>query len=273
MYEPYWRLDVKPFENFSDDSFYYPGEAHQGTLLKLRYAIENRRGIAVVSGAAGLGKSLLVRTLFRQLPDEYQPRAHLVFPQLSPTSLLAYLADELDSSSASDQSTDASCQLRRLERCLAENSQRGQHTVIAIDEAHLLHEYAGLETIRLLTNFETDGRPDWTILLVGQPQLLTQLDRAPGLDERMGVKCLLRPLQLEETISYVSHKLTAAGASQMIFTGDALEAVHEHSRGVPRRINRLCDLALLIGFAEELPEIGAAQIEAVADELVTITPE
>jgi general secretion pathway protein A len=144
---------------------------------------------------------------------------------------------------------------------------------VAIDEAHLLADGNALETVRLLLNFEHQGASALTLLLVGQPGLLPALDRMPGLEERMAVKCLLRPLQLEETISYVNHRLKAAGASRTIFENDALEAVFYLTRGLPRRINRLCDLALLIGFAEEQPTLGATQIEAVSQELVTVSPE
>jgi general secretion pathway protein A len=112
-----------------------------------------------------------------------------------------------------------------------------------------------------------------TVLLVGQPSLLPVLDRMPELDERLAVKCLLRRLTLEETISYVHHRLQATGASREIFDVSALEAVHNLSLGVPRRINRLCDLALLIGFAEERTTITHQQIEAVSQELVAVVPE
>jgi type II secretory pathway predicted ATPase ExeA len=108
---------------------------------------------------------------------------------------------------------------------------------------------------------------------VGQPQLLPALERMPGLESRLGVKCLLRPLNLEETISYVTHRLNAAGASHEIFTPEALTMLYQLTDGNPRRINRLCDLALLIGYAEEQMRINAPHIEAVANELVTVAPE
>ena len=145
--------------------------------------------------------------------------------------------------------------------------------MVAIDEAHLLVDSDALDSLRLLLNFDAGAKPALTLLLVGQPQLLPALERLPALEARLGVKCLLRPFNLEETISYVSHRLTAAGATHEIFTSEALTTLYQLTGGNPRRINRLCDLALLIGYAEEQVRINAHQVEAVCSELVTVTPE
>jgi type II secretory pathway predicted ATPase ExeA len=186
--------------------------------------------------------------------------------------MLAYLAAELDPAHESaTASIDAS--VRRLQHFLHQNATQGRHAVIAIDEAHLLLDSNGLETVRLMLNFDRAGRPALTLLLLGTPALLTGLERMPALDQRLGVKCLLRPLTMEETISYVNHRLTAAGAKQEIFTSDALQSLYQLTLGNPRLINRLCDLALLIGYAEEQPSVGQTQLEAVSNELVTVQPE
>ena len=270
MYEPYWQLETKPFENTSDGRFYYPSESHQGALLKLRYALQNQRAAALLCGPAGLGKTLLVRTLARQLPETFRPFVHLVFPQLPPDQLLAYLADELSGRAAGDAPTMEQS-IRRLETVLRENCQAGRHAVVVVDEAHLLRDSHSLETVRLLFNFEFDARPAFTVLLVAQPSLLPVLARTPELDERLAAKCLLQRFTLEETMSYVSHRLTAAGARRTIFESEAVETLHHLAQGIPRRINRLGDLALVLGFAEESPTIRATHVEAVAEEmLVTV---
>ena len=273
MYETYWRLAAKPFENTSDTRFYYPAEAHQGALLKLRYAVENRRGAALLAGASGLGKSLIVQTLLRQLGETFNPRVHLVFPQMPPNQLLAYLAESLSGTGYGNTTPTIDQSVRCLERTLTENVTAGRHAVVVIDEAQDLDDGRTLETVRLMLNFEHNSIAALTVVLVGQPSLLPVLDRMPELDERLAVKCLLRRLTIEESISYIQHRLQAAGAEQEIFDGSALEAVHHFSLGVPRRINRLCDLALLIGFAEERTSIGREQIEAIAGELVAVVPE
>ncbi len=231
MYQSYWQLEVKPFENTADTRFYYPAETHQGALLKLRYAVENRRGAALLSGAAGLGKSLIVQTLLRQLGDSFAPRVHVVFPQMPPDQLLAYLAESLAGTGPAATTWPVQQSIRRIERTLAENVEQGRHSVVVIDEAQDLDDSRTLETIRLLLNFEHNAVAAMTLLLVGQPSLLPVLDRMPELDERLAVKCLLRRLTLEETISYIHHRLQAAGARQEIFDATALEAVHHLTLG------------------------------------------
>ncbi len=274
MYEPYWQLDEKPFETGCDPKYFYPGESHQAALLKLRYAVESHRGGAMLAGASGLGKSLLVLLLRSMLPEETFRVAHVVFPQMRAAELLAYLADELSGQTEAVPGTPGVNEsVRRIQTLLTRSAEEGRHTLVVIDEAQLITEAESLDALRLLMNFEVAGRPASTLLLVGQPGVLTTLDQTPHLEERIDVKCLLRPFSPTETASYVGHRLRIAGASRDFFTEDALEAVHNLSQGVPRRINRLCDLALLIGFAEEFDSIAAAHVESIERELVTVVPE
>lgn len=274
MYQSYWQLDEKPFETGCDPRYFYPGESHQAALLKLRYAVENRRGGAMLAGAAGLGKSLLVLMLRSMLPEKTFRVAHLVFPQMSAAELLAYLADELNGPADAALGTPRMNEsVRRIQTLLARSAEQGRHTLVVVDEAQLIADAEALDALRLLMNFEVAGRPSLTLLLVGQPGLLTTLDQTPHLEERIDVKCLLRPFSPAETASYAGHRLRVAGASRDLFADDALAAMHDLTQGVPRRINRLCDLALLIGFAEEFDSITAAHLESIERELVAVAPE
>jgi len=273
MYASYWKLREKPFENRSDPRFYYPAESHQAALLKLRYAIENCRGGTVLAGPCGSGKTLLVEMLRTMLGPLFTPVTHLVFPQMTGAEMLGYLAGEWSGGGETPGTAPVHQSVQRIERFLAENTQRGQRAVVVVDEAHLLDEGSALETLRLLLNFRGGGEPGLTLLLAGQPGILPILDRAPQLEERLAVKCLLRPLTERETAEYVNHRLKQAGAAEEIFEPAALAALYRLTHGIPRRINRLGDLALLIGYAEELRSVAADQVEAVHQELVTVMPE
>ena len=270
MYETYWRLNEKPFENSIDPRYYYPSESHQAALLKLRYAIENRRGSALLAGPSGAGKTVLTTLLRGMLGEKFTPFVHLVFPQMSTPELLGYLADELDGDSTCEP-RDVRASVHRIERFLTANSKKGHHAVVALDEAHLIEGVPTFEALRLLMNFQPGGTPALTLLLAGQPALLPILDRMPQWEERLGLKCLLRPFSEQETAAYVEHRLKVAGAQHAIIEPDAIPTVHALTHGIARRINRLCDLALLIGYAEERSQLDAEHFEAVSRDLVAVT--
>ena len=271
MYEAHWQLAARPFDHTADARFYYPGESQQGALLKLRYAVEMRQPAALLAGPAGVGKTALVQHLLRKCSDALSPRLSIVYPQLAGDQLLSYLAAQLHPHAP--RLTTPEQNLRQLETTLGDNARAGKHALILIDESHLLANTGGLETVRLLLNLQCDGLPVATIVLLGQTGLLVAVERQPALEERIAVKCLLRRLTQTETLAYVQHRLQAAGATRPLFSEAALEAVHHHSLGVPRRINRLCDLALLVGFAEEATTIEAPQIDAISEELLTSTAD
>ncbi|MEI8372552.1 MAG: AAA family ATPase [Planctomycetota bacterium] len=271
MYESYWQLDQKPFENTADPQFYFPAETHQAALLKLRYAVENRRGGVLLSGAAGTGKTFILSMLREALGETYTPFIHLVYPQMEPAELLAYLADEFDGGGNAGFAVHES--IRRIQGALRKNVEKGRHAVVVIDEAHLLENSRILETLRMLLNFGPHGKSGMTLLLVGQPGILPLLDRTPQLEERLGVKCLLRPFTANETGQYTAHRLQVAGATRPIVAADAVPTLFELTHGIARQVNRLCDLALLVGFAEEQQTLSAAHFEAVCRELVAVVPE
>ena len=270
MYTEYWKLRVRPFENRCDSEFYYPAESHQAAILKLRYAIENRRAAALVCGPSGVGKSVLISAIRRQLPEQFRPLCQVVFPTLKSEQLLRYMVDLLDTEhSSSDQCAAAA--LTRFERFLNANLDEKRHAVIVIDEAHLLEQNGLLEPLRLLLNCSADraiGESAWTLVLAGQHTLLSQIDRHPALDERLAIKCVVNRFQPEETGGYIQHRVRAAGGNaEQIFDSTALDAIHNISQGIPRRINRLCDLALMVGYAEDLPQITDQVIDCVQNEL------
>ncbi len=279
MYESHWKLSERPFENRIDNKFYYPAETHQAALLKLHYAIENRRAAAVLCGPGGMGKSLLVEALQRQLNKTYRPISHVVFPAMNAAQMIRYLVAQvgLETAAATEpeagttQSHDMAADVLAFERFLRQNLERQRHAVVVVDEAHLLEPYELLEPLRLLLNLaatDSGGEAAWTLVLVGQPTLLTHVERYPALDERMGVKCMLNRLLPDETTAYIQHRLRCVGVdTEEIFDYPALERIHALTQGIPRRINRLCDLALMVGYAEDRTIINAEVIDNVHSDL------
>ncbi|MEM7475560.1 MAG: AAA family ATPase [Planctomycetota bacterium] len=271
MYENHWNLTRRPFENRLETDAYYPSETHQAAILKLRYAIENRRSAAILCGQSGMGKTLVVDALTRQLGQEFAPTCNLVFPHMDSHQLLQYVVDCLDA--GGEESENPSGNLIRFEKFLGANLEKGQHALLVVDEAHLLEENNLLEPLRLLLNLEakkSEGESAWTLVLVGQPILLSHVERNHALDERMSVKCMLNRFTVEESIAYIEHRLRVCGADLAeVFEYPALERIHLLTEGVPRRINRLCDLTLMVGYAEEHPLVTQETVDNVQQELVT----
>lgn len=272
MYTQHWKLSCRPFENRCDAPFYYPAEMHQAAVLKLHYTIENRRAAALLCGPTGVGKSFLIQELRRQLGDAYKSLTQLVFPALEPAQWLNYFVEAVDA--ASSGSTTATAQaLMRFERMLVRSMDAKQHPTVVVDEAHLLEAYGLLEPLRLLLNVAADRAPGeaaWTLVLVGQETTLAHVERYQSLDERLAVKCLVGRLKPEETHSYIQHRMRAAhGNASQVFEPAAIEAIEILSQGLPRRINRLCDLALMIGYAEEMQRINADVIDSVHADLAS----
>jgi general secretion pathway protein A len=241
--------------------------------LKLRYAVENQRGGAILAGPPGSGKTLLVGMLRSVLGPQCTPVVHLVFPQMPAEELLAYVAGELSGDPSTSGTPALHQSVRQIEHSLASNVQRGQHAAIVVDEAHLIEDARTWETLRLLMNFECAGRQAFTLILVGQTAILPTLDRIPHFEERLAVKCLLRPFTQVETARYVGYRLQAAGGDPSIFDGEALSEIHRLTHGLPRQINRLGDLALVIGYAEQRKTLSASQLGSIHDELVAVVPE
>jgi general secretion pathway protein A len=272
MYESYWQFECNPFENNADVGFFYQSETHQAALLKLRYVIENRKGAALLVGGVGSGKSFLVNALAQQLGENQGPFVQIVFPQMSAAELLAYLAVELgaEESAVGSEAGGMDRTIRQIQQLLLQYSLRARHPVIVIDEAHLIEDPHVFQALRLLLNFQQQNGVSFTLILSGQRDLLSRVHRMPQLEERIGVKCLLRPLSYDETLAYITHRLQVAGSQQAMFEPQALDAIFELSGGIPRKINRLCDLALLVGYADGSASLSAEQLEAVSEELTAV---
>ncbi len=267
MYQAYWKLNERPFQNDAATDYYFKGETHQAALLKLRYAIEHNLGAALLSGGVGYGKSYLTQTLKAELPDAFSPVISLIFPQLSPPELLAWLAVELGTPLEIAAQGRLDQTLRHIETRLRQFTEQGCSPTIIIDEAHTIDSPAVLQTFQLLLNYQQQPNINFTLVFVGERSLLAQVGRWAALDERIPIRAVLKPFSRQETAAYIAHRLSVAGRKDPVFDESASTCIHELTGGVPRRINRLCDLALLVGYADQLPILTATEMEAIGEEL------
>jgi general secretion pathway protein A len=267
MHEVHWRLTRPAFECDSDGTFYFPSRSHDGALLKLRYVVEHHKGVGLLVGGHGSGKTYLTQRLMHELGHEKHHFARIVFPALQPEDLLRDIAVRMGSdrdSSPVGEGMDGL--LRTTERRLRQLTTAARHPVLVIDEAHVL-DAEQLQILQLLLNLNDGTGVRLSLVLVGHVELNSRVQRVGGLESRVAARCALSPLTAEETAAYVRHRLHVAGRPSCPFRDDALQAIYELSQGAPRRINQVCDLSLLIGFADERRELTAVDVSAAAAEL------
>lgn len=163
-----------------------------------------------------------------------------------------------------------SAALRIIERSLEEHSRAGRHPVLVVDDAHLIDDSTTLQVLELLLNFQLPPRRRFSLILLGDRMLLSRLARLPRFDERLVVRAMLQSLSPDETSRYVQFRLEVAGVRRAIFDAEALAEIAELSDGIPRRINRIADLALLVGYADGRHQLTAEDVASVSEELVTV---
>ena len=266
MYEGYWRLREKPFENTPDPRFLYYSKKHEEALSRMLYVIKEKKGAAILTGEYGSGKTLLSRVLLEELSDERYHSALIFNPRLSSTELIKEIVYQLGGNTSNLSSkTDI---LHCLNEILYRNTKDGdKNTVVMVDEAQAIPEENGFEELRLLLNFQLNDNFLLTLILLGQPELKERIENLPQLRQRLAVRYHLKALTDIETKEYILHRLEVAGSREAIFTENALEEIYRFSGGIPRRINNICDMALLVGSSEEITEIHERMIREVAEDL------
>lgn len=258
MYQEYWKLKEKPFQNTPDPRFLYYSTQHEEALLKLVYAVKERLGAAVLTGVFGCGKTLLGQALLQELSEDKYKIAFIANPQMDYVELLRSIVRHLKSIELPVKKTELSADylLEVLDKILTDNMRDGHETVVVIDEAHIIKDEKMFEEIRLLLNFQRQDRFLLTLLLFGQPELRQMIEDNKQLEQRVGIKCHLDSLNETDTKNYIIHRLKVVGGSEAIFTDEAMKLIFEHTGGIPRRINRICDLSLLAGFGKKVDQIN-----------------
>jgi general secretion pathway protein A len=264
MYEAHWQLNKKPFDNTPDPNFFYYSQKHEEALSRLIYAVKERKGGTILTGEPGCGKTLLSRVLLKELSDERYHVATIFNPRLSPLHLLQEIVYQLDNAV---QHSSKIKLLRAFDDILQFNRSINRNTVIVIDEAQTIGNKKSFEELRLLLNFQSNDDFLLTLVFLGQPELRDKINNLPQLKQRFNVRYHLKPLTEEETRDYIQHRLRTAGAQRCMFSDEAIAGIYRFSSGVPRRINNICDMSLLVGAAHDIAEISPVLVREVAEDL------
>lgn len=265
MYEKYWSLKEKPFLNTPDPRFLYHSAQHEEALSRLIYAVQERIGSAMLTGVFGCGKTVIAQTLLGELSGAEYKSAYITNPRLDDVDLLRMIVHHLGG--IKEPPIRKADVLNLLQEILLDNVRNEKEIIVIIDEAHAIDNESIFEEIRLLLNFQLEDRFLLTLLLLGQPELKEKINKNIQLEQRINVKCHLGSLNKEDTQNYINHRLDIAKRTEPIFTKKAVSAIFNYSGGIPRRINRLCDMCLLAGFARNVDKIDDDIVQEEMKEL------
>jgi general secretion pathway protein A len=263
MYENFYGFKEKPFSLLPDPEFLYLSAKHSSAFSVLEYGMTGQAGFTVISGEVGSGKTTLVRSFIKQVG----PEATVGLISNTPSSfgeLLRWILYAFDLDYQGKETVELH---EAFVQFLIAQYAIGRRCVLIIDEAQNL-DIETLEELRMLSNVNSSKDLLLQVILVGQPELAETLSR-PDMQQfaqRISISYHLKALTLEETHAYIRHRLAVAGGDATIFTDDACDALYILSQGVPRLINGLCDISLVYGFGEEMPQVDLETVLAVMED-------
>ena len=262
MYEQFYELDARPFDLSPDPRYLVATTIHREAISNLEYGIASRKGITLLVGEAGTGKTTAIRAAVERQPARTHC-VHLHNPALTRDEFIKMLAAQFSlSPQAMVSKTDL---LLELEVLLRKRRENNETTILIVDEAQSLPSEL-LDEIRLLTNIEMPSEKLLPLVIAGQPEIATRLNDPSfsQLKQRIALRCELRPLTMKESVGYIAGRIrTAGGDPARLFTREAVVLIHEHSRGIPRTINVLADNALLGGFAAQQKPVQTRLVREV----------
>lgn len=265
MYCKFYGLKERPFNVTSDPAFFFLSKKHKEALSHLLYGASQRKGMIVLTGEIGTGKTTLCRFFLNHL-DKNSKTAFILNPHFSETQLLEAIVKDFGISCRNKSRLGLIWELNRF---LLSESESGSNVILIIDEAQNLRPSL-LEQVRLLSNLETEKDKLLQVVLVGQPELNRKIDlyELRQLRQRIMVRYHISPLEPDEIKGYISHRLNIAGpVDKLEFTEEAVKAISDFSTGIPRLINMICDRALLAGFIKELSRIDIDIVKQCSEEL------
>ncbi|MFH0800049.1 MAG: AAA family ATPase [Pseudomonadota bacterium] len=263
----YYELKEEPFSVVPLTNFYYHNDQHDQAFIRLMRSVEAMKGLAVLVGEIGTGKTLLARRLLEALPEEKYEVSMLVVLHTDVTSewLVKRVAAQFGVEDTGGGKVDI---IGRLYERLNRISEEGRRAVIIVDEAHMLKNRQVLEEVRGLLNLELAASKLISFVMFGMPELDGCLSLDPALKQRTAVRYELKNFSPEVVSDYVRFRLFHAGSSQNIFSAEALRRIYELSLGNPRLVNIIADNSLFEGFVRKVPiPIGAEIVDGVGQDL------
>ena len=267
MYEKHWKLDRKPFENSPDPEFLYYSDQHEEALMRLLYAVRERKGAAILTGEYGSGKTTISRALVEKLRNDDLYEVVLIpNPSLSANEFIAEILHQLN---AGEIPSKKVAMLQKLEEVLYRNLNNKRETVIIIDEAQCIKRKDTLEELRLLLNFQMNDRFLLTLILVGQPEVKEKINQVKQFKQRLAVRFNLKLLEEKDTRKYIDYRLKIAGRDEPVFSNEAVHLIHTYAKGAPRDINNICDMSLLMGYVKKADLVSDSIAKEVIEDLVS----
>ncbi|WP_434382685.1 ExeA family protein [Melittangium boletus] len=265
-YLDYFELSQEPFSNAPVSRFYYNSAQHSQALTRLMHAVSYMKGLSILVGDIGAGKTTLARRMLDSLPESEYEAALLVIIHSGITAnwLLRRIALQLG---VENPAQEKLALLSQLYQRLLQIYESGKKAVVLIDEAQMLETRELMEEFRGLLNLEVPERKLISFVFFGLPEIERNLKLDPPLAQRVALRYKLEPFTAESTEAYIKHRLRLAGSSRMPFTPEALLAIHQHSGGTPRVINSICDNALFEGFLARESSLGDKLIHKIAENL------
>ena len=265
-YLEHYGLDREPFSNAPDARFYYNSDLHSQALLRLMYAVDSNKGLAVLVGGVGTGKTTLARRMLDNLPEDRYESSLLVMVHsgITPEWILTRIALQLG---VDEPAGDRLKLLKQLYTRLLEIDDEGRRAVVLIDEAQMLQSRELMEEFRGLLNLEIPGKKLLNIVFFG----LTELEDCLALDEplaqRVAVKYHLKSMTVETTTSYIKHRLQVAGAKEVFYDAEVIPLIHRYAGGVPRLINTISDNCLFEAYLRKMHKVDSRIAHSVAGDL------
>lgn len=263
MYESFFGLRERPFDLAPNPRFLLLTPTHREALANLQYGLTGRKGLTLLLGEAGSGKTTLIRAALTEWEASGHVVAHLNNPRLTRDEFMQFLSASFRLSP--ETGTSKTRLLAELTAYVTERHERGLITGLLIDEAQSLSSDL-LEEVRLLVNIETNSDKLFQVILAGQPELAVRLNDPDlrQIKQRVALRCRLATLGVREVAAYIAGRIQVAGGlAGQVFTREAVELIHDHSGGIPRVISVICDNAMLAGFAADRRPITSDLVEEV----------